>query len=630
MASKFSKYINQQETDKQVSDVVVKSKFSKYIDKETVVPEKDTIPTSPLLSEKNPFISTTTYPKKETVTQPTSKLPTPTIGFPNAPTSQFPNKYASTAMSKAPVETKVVENHLDNTLKTVQNAFVKFADNFKPKVTENVLFGPLAKPVAEITSNVFSSLLKTPALTVADSVNRIDEFNRAIGGGYTQDPKNPTASIPNSLANKVGKGIELGVGAANVAFIPITSVFEAAKQLPVVDLPVKGIEWVFGKTGELGSYAGNIALDNLPISDQEKETLRQPITELLSLIGMVVLGGTLFKGAKRGIEEAKIYNALRKEGTPEYYNAVIQKLGSLPTENLMNEAMSKVESKVVERTSKGIKLTPEEGKKITDEVSKEVLTIKEPIKAVAIPKPIVEAPKQPVAEPKAEFKTIIPTEQIKIPKKTVETELLTKKPTIESPKPKIETKKIEEITETKKPKDFKSRVYQRLKEDNPETLVEDVSYEGIKLKEDAEKAVSLIEKDKQQAYRVAMNREEAPKGQTSTAINIALSEKALDEGNIDLYGKLIKSRSLAQTKRGQELVAEKGSISNNTTSRYVKELINDRLNKLGSRYTSNLKETKKKAIEKIDKEVKKMEDKIKNKNLDIKTALELLDKITCV
>lgn len=181
-----------------------------------------------------------------------------------------------------------------------------------------------------------------------------------------------------------------------------------------------------------------------------------------------------------------------------------------------------------------------------------------------------------------------------------------------------------------------SRVYKRLQAENP-SLTDEVKYDDIKLKEDAQKAVELVEKDKNQAYRIAMGLEESS-DVTSTAVNIAMAEKALDEGNLKLYGQLVKNRSLAQTRRGQEIVAEKGSVTDNSTSRYVKELINTRLTNLGKKHLTGLKleggikkvTQKENALAAIDKEVKKVKAKIKaTKQMDLAEAQKLIDSLAC-
>lgn len=188
---------------------------------------------------------------------------------------------------------------------------------------------------------------------------------------------------------------------------------------------------------------------------------------------------------------------------------------------------------------------------------------------------------------------------------------------------------------TPTPGEFKSRVYERMRSEHPEVLQEKVGYRDIDLKKDAEKAVDLIEKDKEQAYRVAMGVETLP-DQTSTAVNIALAEKALDEGNYSLYGRLVKNRSLEQTRRGQELVAEKGSIKDNSTARYVKDLLAARLEKLGDSYLSDLKDKLQKTTRQqrarraIQSEVERAVKRIEStKEMDLAAAQKLIDSLTC-
>ena len=193
------------------------------------------------------------------------------------------------------------------------------------------------------------------------------------------------------------------------------------------------------------------------------------------------------------------------------------------------------------------------------------------------------------------------------------------------PKVKPETKSDE----------FQSRVFERMKAEKPEALSGDLKVERRNMEIDAQKAVEKIASDKQGAYEIAMGQKEAS-DVTSTAVNIALAEKALAEKNYELFNKLTIQRSLEQTRRGQELVAEKGSVTNNSASRYLKELIAQKLDKLGESYTAGLKDlfkkkgTKKKATEVIDNEVAKLEKKIKNKKLNVKEALSLLDELTCI
>jgi len=197
-------------------------------------------------------------------------------------------------------------------------------------------------------------------------------------------------------------------------------------------------------------------------------------------------------------------------------------------------------------------------------------------------------------------------------------------PVASAPKP-VETETLKKLS---------SSVFERMKVENP-SIEGSLGYNPLNLEKDARKAVELVSTDKQKAYRIGMGIETSTEV-TSTAVNIALAEVALSEGNTSLYSQLIKNRSLEQTRRGQEIVAEKGSISDNNTSRYVKELISARMDSLGKKYLTDLKlalksnkSNKSSAIGIIDQEVTKQQNSIKNKILDFKEAQSLLDKLTC-
>jgi hypothetical protein len=190
-----------------------------------------------------------------------------------------------------------------------------------------------------------------------------------------------------------------------------------------------------------------------------------------------------------------------------------------------------------------------------------------------------------------------------------------------------------------KKKNLQSRVYERLKEEHPNILTDDASREAIVLKEEAKKAVDLIEKDKQRAYEIAMN-QDGDKDYLSASVNIALADQALAEGNNALFNKLTRARSFAQTRRGQEIVAEKGSIEDNSVAKYVKDLLAERMLKVGNDLSSPTQKAKQKiskktsskvAMEKIETDVKKVEKEFKkySKELDIKEAQALIDSLVC-
>lgn len=178
------------------------------------------------------------------------------------------------------------------------------------------------------------------------------------------------------------------------------------------------------------------------------------------------------------------------------------------------------------------------------------------------------------------------------------------------------------------------KVYERMKAEHPEVFTDETSKEAITLKHDAEVAVESIAKDKQKAFNIAMGAETSP-DVTSTATNIALVEQSLKEGKHDLANRLLRSRSFAQKRRGQEISAERLATDNSRT-KYMQDLLDMKLKKYGEKYLGDLETKVKKitptqrALKKLDDDVAKMETKIKTKKLTVDDALGLLEKMACI
>jgi hypothetical protein len=191
----------------------------------------------------------------------------------------------------------------------------------------------------------------------------------------------------------------------------------------------------------------------------------------------------------------------------------------------------------------------------------------------------------------------------------------------------------ENVIKPKTEKKPQSRVFERLQQEHPEQLKGELPYDRAVLKKEFDEAAGRIVKDKQKAYELAMGREQGTTEIKSVTTSIELAEQALKEGKNELYEKLTRNRSIAQTRRGQAVVAEKGSVIDNSVSRYVKELVSSRLETLGKKYLSGLKEgdsIKKRAVEVLDGKVEQLETKIAKGKLDVKTALKLLDELACL
>lgn len=185
--------------------------------------------------------------------------------------------------------------------------------------------------------------------------------------------------------------------------------------------------------------------------------------------------------------------------------------------------------------------------------------------------------------------------------------------------------------ELKKSKAY-TRVYDMLKEE----YREDVTYNVLNLKKDAEAAVDFLEKDPKAAIRISLGLEQPPVGQTETAISMAVSEKAMREGEHALVGRVESSLSLRRTRGGQENASLRGRFGDDSAHKYMRELLNKKMAGLGMYVKDALadvvnrgKSVKQAAMDKIDSEAKKIKEAIKKDRKKIQMAQDIINSLIC-
>lgn len=168
---------------------------------------------------------------------------------------------------------------------------------------------------------------------------------------------------------------------------------------------------------------------------------------------------------------------------------------------------------------------------------------------------------------------------------------------------------------------------------NPETG----SYNKLNLEKDAKAAVDFLNTNPEQALRVAMGFEKPPEGQTANAISIAAAFKAKDEGNVRLWKDLILKTSLRSTRFGQEIVSLRGKFNDDSPENFIKQVIDTRMNKLGKSLVSDAesaigkeKSVKTRAIDKIDREVERLQKRLKKDRSKIQMAQDIIDSLKCI
>ncbi len=140
----------------------------------------------------------------------------------------------------------------------------------------------------------------------------------------------------------------------------------------------------------------------------------------------------------------------------------------------------------------------------------------------------------------------------------------------------VEKKPVKTKGEVKKSKAF-SRVEARL----GEYADFDVNYNRLNLADDTAKALEFIEKYPKEAKRIALGMQGAPEGVTETAISIALAEQATENKDFALAAQLERSRSLRQTRRGQEIVSERGRFNENSPHFFIQQVLAARIERAG-------------------------------------------------
>lgn len=181
-----------------------------------------------------------------------------------------------------------------------------------------------------------------------------------------------------------------------------------------------------------------------------------------------------------------------------------------------------------------------------------------------------------------------------------------------------------------------SEAYRKVKDRFEESTQQDVSYNKLNTENDVEKAMNYVASNPEDAIKVAFGLVDPPVGQTETGIAIALADKAWRDGNVELANQLESSRSLRQTRRGQEIVMERGRFNEDSPYRYIQETLDRRLRKLGSGLKADivskfkmLGSEKAKAMQKIDSEVTKIKERVSRDRLKITSAQAIIDSLTC-
>ena len=178
---------------------------------------------------------------------------------------------------------------------------------------------------------------------------------------------------------RVAAGLGVVSAGAGVAFAPISAELAMAEELPVVGrgLTVGGTEYGFNfhtinkgfeLLGEAGSFAGEKALDAMPIPQDSKNVLHEPVRELAATVAMLFAGKAGHKVIGKGTEVG-----LKKAGVSPERAATAAGFAEKGTSAAM-QPFSTAFKGLVTGFSQGVKARRDKGVEITPDVAQHALT----------------------------------------------------------------------------------------------------------------------------------------------------------------------------------------------------------------------------------------------------------------
>ncbi|MDD4027034.1 MAG: hypothetical protein PHO75_02480 [Candidatus Shapirobacteria bacterium] len=128
----------------------------------------------------------------------------------------------------------------------------------------------------------------------------INYFNQ-IKASTQMDKQTPKAEV-------VAQSLKNVVGAASVIFTPINAAMAAGNDIPVISFLTRLLSVPFVTIGEATRIDSDMLMDQLPLSQKDKETLKPAVGDTLALISQIAMGKLI------DIEAKKVKPVIQKLG----------------------------------------------------------------------------------------------------------------------------------------------------------------------------------------------------------------------------------------------------------------------------------------------------------------------------
>ena len=154
----------------------------------------------------------------------------------------------------------------------------------------------LQNTITDIPKNIWGNLGNIGKDLISPFTGAYEGLKTAAVGAV-----NAFTSKGRSTSEKVGATGNLLAASANAVFSPISAVFNALKDVPIVGSVSQIATLPFSIAGTGGEIAGKEIIDALPISAQDKNNLRDVAGQLGALAGQIALGYGIEKVTAAGV-----------------------------------------------------------------------------------------------------------------------------------------------------------------------------------------------------------------------------------------------------------------------------------------------------------------------------------------
>lgn len=176
-------------------------------------------------------------------------------------------------------EDKSVKDAMNSPVMKAANAYINSQTG---KSIKNILQDPLS----------LNYVLKTnPKQWIKPVLGAISNLPTEATDWFKQFEKNwQSFGKGKTLSKKIGNSLTTVASEANTAFEPITTLFNAASNIPAIGSVVKLITLPFTAIGDATPMISNQIIDRLPLSQQAKNDIKPGVGEILSLAAQLALG----------------------------------------------------------------------------------------------------------------------------------------------------------------------------------------------------------------------------------------------------------------------------------------------------------------------------------------------------